>query len=132
MPTYEFRCLDCKKRFDIFLTYAEYGETEIFCTYCQSKKIQRKIGRIRVAKSTESRLENMSDPENLDALEDDPKALGRMMRQMSAEVGEDMGSEFDEVVSRLESGQSPEEIEKDLPDMGLDDTPINPGLDDFQ
>jgi putative FmdB family regulatory protein len=131
MPTYEFRCLDCKKRFEIYIPFAEYGKKEVSCTHCQSKNVRRKIGRIRVARSSESRLEDMANPENLDALEDDPKALGRMMRQMSAEVGEDMGPEFNEVVRRLESGQSPEEIERDLPDMGLDDTPMGPELDDF-
>ncbi len=44
-----------------------------------------------------------------------------MMRDMSRELGEDMGPEFDEVVDRLEKGQSPEEIERDLPDLGADE-----------
>jgi hypothetical protein len=43
-----------------------------------------------------------------------------MMRQMSQELGEDMGADFDEVVDRLEKGQSPEDIERDLPDLGSD------------
>ncbi len=58
------------------------------------------------------------DPANLAGLEDDPKSLGKMMRQMSGEMGEDMGPEFDEVVHRLESGQSPDQIEKELPELG--------------
>jgi hypothetical protein len=37
---------------------------------------------------------------------------------MSQEMGEDLGDEFDEVISRLESGQSPEEIEESMPDLG--------------
>jgi hypothetical protein len=41
-----------------------------------------------------------------------------MMRRMSNEMGEEMGPEFDEVIDRLETGQSPEEIEKALPDLG--------------
>jgi hypothetical protein len=41
-----------------------------------------------------------------------------MMRQMSGEMGEELGPEFDEVVNRLEAGQSPEEIEKAVPDLG--------------
>jgi hypothetical protein len=41
-----------------------------------------------------------------------------MMRQMSSEMGEEMGPEFDEVVNRLEAGQSPEEIESAIPDLG--------------
>jgi hypothetical protein len=52
-----------------------------------------------------------------------------MMRQMSRELGEDMGPEFDEVVDRLEKGQSPEDIEHDLPDLGSDGGGLNPGLD---
>jgi hypothetical protein len=31
-----------------------------------------------------------------------------------------MGSEFEEVVDRLESGESPEDIETAMPDLGAD------------
>jgi hypothetical protein len=50
--------------------------------------------------------------------EDDPKALGRFMRKMSREMGEDLGDEFNEVVNRLEKGESPESIESTMPDLG--------------
>jgi hypothetical protein len=98
--------------------------------------VQRKIGRIRFAKSEDSRLDDLasdfSDPAALAGLEDDPKALGRMMRKMSNEMGEDMGPEFDEVINRLEKGQSPEEIEESMPDLGADDSPGGfGGMDDF-
>lgn len=62
---------------------------------------------------------------NLEGLEDDPKALGRMMRKMGNEMGEDLPPEFDDVVGRLESGQSPEDIERDMPELGS-----LPGADD--
>ncbi len=39
-------------------------------------------------------------------------------------MGEDMGSEFDEVVERLEKGQSPEDIERELPDLSADAGPM--------
>jgi hypothetical protein len=32
-------------------------------------------------------------------------------------MGEDAGPEFNEVIDRLESGQSPEDIEKSMPDL---------------
>ncbi len=118
MPDYEFRCLNCHRRFDIFFAYNDYGKLPVQCPHCKSTNVQRKIGRVRFARSDESRLENLADPSNLAGLEDDPKSLGRMMRQMSAETGEDIGPEFDEVVNRLESGQSPDEIEKQMPDLG--------------
>ena len=60
---------------------------------------------------------DFSDPSALTGLENDPQAMGRMMRRMGSELGEEMPAEFDEVVDRLEKGQSPEDIEKDLPDL---------------
>jgi len=118
MPTYQYRCNECKKRFEIFLTYQDYGIVPVECPHCHSANVTRRIGRIRFARSEESRLDSMADPSALAGLEDDPVALGRMMRQMSHEMGEDMPPEFDEVVGRLESGQSPEEIEQAIPDLG--------------
>jgi len=124
MPTYTYRCLNCKKRFEIFMTYTEYGSKPVFCTHCGSENVQRRIGRVRIARSMDSRLDNIDDPGALDGLEDDPRSLGKMMRQMGQEMGEDLPPEFDEVVGRLESGQSPEEIEEAMPDLDL------PGGDD--
>jgi len=121
VPTYEYRCLDCRKRFEIFMSYAEYGKRSVVCPHCGSSNVQRRIGRIRVARSEESRLEDLADPTRLEGLEDDPRALGRMMRQMSKEVGEDLGDVFEEVVSRLEAGQSPEDIEREIPELGSDE-----------
>lgn len=135
MPNYEYRCLNCRKKFEVFMAYSEYGKRQVACPHCQSENVQRRIGRVRVAHSTESRLEGMADPSSLAGLDEDPRALGKMMREMSKETGEDMGSEFDEVVGRLEAGQSPEQIEQDLPDLGtgMDAGGMGGGLpdDDF-
>lgn len=118
MPAYEYRCTDCRKKFEIFMTYAEYGTREISCPHCASSEVQRRIGRIRVARSDHDRMESMADPSRLGNLDEDPRSLGKMMREMRSELGENMGPEFDEVVSRLEKGQTPDQIEQELPDLG--------------
>ncbi|MBM3123519.1 MAG: zinc ribbon domain-containing protein [Chloroflexi bacterium] len=119
MPTYDFTCTACEKRFDVFLTFSEYGKTPVTCTHCGSERVRRRMTRVRIAKSEESRMDSMADDfSGMEGLEDDPKALGRMMRKMGREMGEDLPPEFDDVVDRLESGQSPEEIESALPDLG--------------
>lgn len=127
MPNYEYRCLDCKRRFEVYLSYEEYGVKSVRCTYCNSEDVQRQIGRIRFARSEESRMENLADPSNLAGLEDDPKGLARMMRQMSSEMDEDLGPEYDEVLDRLESGQRPEEIEEAMPDLGSEEGGMGAG-----
>lgn len=118
MPAYEYRCLDCRRKFEIFMSFSEYGTRPVHCKHCQSARVQRLISKVRFARSDESRMESLADPANLANLEEDPRSLGRMMRQMSSQVGEEMGPEFDEVVHRLESGQPPDQIEKELPDLG--------------
>ena len=121
MTTYDFICNDCHQRFDAFLTYAEYGKKPVACAHCKSKNVRRRMTKVRIAKSEDTRMESMADDfSGFEGLEDDPKSMGRMMRKMGKEMGEDLPPEFDEVVDRLESGQSPEDIEKAIPDLGND------------
>lgn len=128
MPTYEYRCLDCRKRVAIYQSYADYGRVPVACPHCGGGRLERRIGRVRVARSEESRLDTLSDPSDWgDVDENDPRSVARMMRRMGGELGEDMPAEFDEVVDRLEAGESPEEIEKDIPDLGG-----GGGMDDFE
>jgi putative FmdB family regulatory protein len=127
MPLYDYICLNCHQRFDIFMTFSEYGTRPVTCPHCQSQNVRRGIPHVRMAKSEESRLDSLSsdfsDPSALAGLENDPQAMGRMMRKMGNEMGEEIPPEFNEVVDRLEKGQSPEEIEKELPDLGNEENP---------
>jgi putative FmdB family regulatory protein len=122
MPFYDYTCLNCSKRFDVFMSFSEYGTRRVTCPHCKSRNVRRGIPRVRVAKSEESRMEalssDFSDPSALAGLENDPQAMGRMMRKMGNEMGEEIPPEFNEVVDRLEKGQSPDEIEKEIPDLG--------------
>jgi putative FmdB family regulatory protein len=122
MPYYDFRCQDCRRRQRLFLTYAEYDTAAPICAHCQSQNLRRVIGRIALAKSEDARMDSLADDSVLAGLdEEDPRALGQFMRKMSREMGEDLGDEFGEVVDRLESGESPDEIEKALPELAADD-----------
>jgi len=128
MPAYDYRCLECRKRFDIFMPYSEYGTKVVKCLHCGSENVERRIGRVRIGRSNDARMSEMADPTQLENMDRDPRTLGRMMRQMSGEIGEDMGTEFNEVVSRLEKGESPETIEQAMPDLGSGDSSTS-GLD---
>jgi putative FmdB family regulatory protein len=122
MPTYEYRCKQCGKRVSIFQTYEEYGVEPAVCPHCASEGLQRLINRVRFARSEEARLDSLSDPGAWsDFDENDPRSMARMMRKMGEDLGEEMPGEFDEVVDRLEAGESPEDIEKSMPDLGMDE-----------
>ncbi len=132
MPIYEYRCQDCKHRVSLFWrTFSEAEEGKKTCPRCGSANLTRLVSRVRIVRSEESRMDDLADPSNMpDFDENDPKSLGRWMRKMSSEVGEDLGPEFDEVVGRLESGEDPEEIEKSMPDlMGEGGGDFDAGMD---
>lgn len=120
MPIYEYGCYDCRKRVSVFFrSFSEVETKEPVCPRCGGTNIKRLVSKVAVVRSEESRLENLADPGSLAGLdENDPKSIGRWMRKMGSELGEDLGSEFNEVVGRLEAGENPEQIEKSLPELG--------------
>ena len=80
------------------------------------------MSRVAVLRSEDSRMDDLADPSAFGDLdENDPRSIGRWMRRMSAETGEELGSEFEEVVGRLEAGENPESIEQSMPDVGGND-----------
>jgi putative FmdB family regulatory protein len=120
MPIYEYRCADCKKRVSVFFRSIAATTQPAKCPNCGGERLTRLVSRVAAIKSEEARLEAMSDPSNFgDVDENDPKSMAKFMRKMGDQVGgEDLGPEFGEMVNRLESGESPEEIEKTMPGLG--------------
>jgi putative FmdB family regulatory protein len=131
MPIYEYRCGNCKRRVSIFFrSFSAIGEPH--CPNCDSTNLFRLVSKVAALKSEESRLDSLSDPSSFgDVDENDPKSVARFMRKMGGEMGEEMGPEFDEMVDRLESGESPEEIEKTMPGMGGGEGPGGVGGGDL-
>jgi putative FmdB family regulatory protein len=136
MPIYEYRCQNCQRRFSVFWrTFSSADDKKVVCKRCGSTDIVRLVSRVRVLKSEENRLDDLADPTSWgDFDENDPKSMGRFMRKMMKEIGDeadDLGPEFEEVVDRLEAGQDPETIEKDMPDLlgGADDGAVDMGSD---
>lgn len=118
MPYYDYLCQQCRRPARLFFSYADYGRSSPTCPHCTSTQLKRQIGRVAVATSEGTRLDGLADDAMLASLdENDPKAMGRMMKKMGREMGEDLGDEFNEVVDRLEKGESPEKIEKAMPNL---------------
>lgn len=119
MPNYDFICADCHKNFSKSISYADFGRKPVLCPQCSSAHVQRRISRVRLARSNGTRMQQFSelaDPQHLDEMEQNPQELGRHMRRLSEEIGEDVGPQFNDVVERLENGQSTGEIENSMPD----------------
>lgn len=121
MPLYEYLCRSCRRRVTLLRSFSD--STTPRCPECDSEELTRLVSRVAVLRSEESRLESLADPSSLAGLdENDPRSIARWMRKMSAETGEELGPEFDEMVDRLEAGESPEEIERSMEGLGEEAT----------
>jgi putative FmdB family regulatory protein len=107
LPIYEYTCAECKQFFELHISFSEYDSACVLCPRCGSTKVLRKIRAPRMISDDSKRLVTESSMES----GDDPAALGRTMRQLQQESGEALPAEYDEVISRLEDGQSLSEID---------------------
>ncbi len=134
MPIYEYQCKSCGQKARKFWRSFAIDEQSLQCPRCGAHNFRRLVSRVAVLRSEEAHMESLADPANLAGLdEQDPKSIARWMRKMSQEVGEEMPPELNEVIDRLEAGQSPEEIEASMPELaeGLDGMSGGMGSDDF-
>jgi len=107
MPIYEYRCRKCRKRFSV-LTLRVSERVTPECPQCGGQAADRLMSRFATPKSEEARLDAMADPSHLAGLdENDPKSVGRWMRKMGREMGEEFsGEDFDEMAEELETGSA--------------------------
>ncbi len=118
MPIYEYRCPSCGRRGSKLQKMSD--NTTPNCPNCGAS-MSRMVSRVGFLAGEDARMEKLSDPSAWgDFNEDDPKSLGKMMRKMGEEMGDDLGDDFREVVERLEGGDDPEAIERDLGGPGGD------------
>ena len=54
MPTYEFVCEKCKKRFTLILSISEYEKKKMECPKCKSRKVKQQISSFQAVTSKKS------------------------------------------------------------------------------
>lgn len=103
-----------------FLVRNPSSKTSPICPKCEKTDSMEKVMSTFSVKSGSSSMEDMADDPSLAGLDtEDPKAMASAIRRMADEMGEDLGSEVNEALSRLEAGEDPENIERDLEKSGF-------------
>ena len=49
--------------------------------------------------------------------EDDPRQMASLMRRFSQETGVNLGDSMEEALSRMEAGEDPDQVEKEMGDV---------------
>ncbi len=120
MPLYDYFCKNCGKKFEIRISYEDYGKMDVICPFCRSTFVERAIQPVSVVQSDQFRMVQEADSDSFNEPYDDPRELGKMMRSFKDQSGEPVAPEFDEVAERLERGDSIDSIDQDFADMDID------------
>jgi putative FmdB family regulatory protein len=108
VPIYEYRCEECRRRVSVF-PRSMAAPVSVTCDRCGSVRLTRLVSRFGVVRSADSVLDSYDESKMLaDVDENDPRSVARWAHRMSAEAGEDLGPDFDEMVERMEAGEMPE------------------------
>jgi len=132
MPIYEFLCQDCNTIFN-FLSSRINTEKRPDCPKCGRTKLDRQLSAFAVigkakeddgddplAGLDETKMEHaleglMREAEGMN--EDDPRQMASLMRKFSDKTGLSLGAQMEEAIARMEAGENPDEIEKDMGEL---------------
>ena len=137
MPIYEYYCPDNHKIYQFYAKTLAQGRTVPACPDGAGLRMEKLFSPFAVTGTAKKEPEGMGagaalpeaggpdDARMESALaamegemagldENDPKAMGRMMRRMAELTGEKIDGEMEEVVRKLEEGADPESLEDQL------------------
>ena len=131
MPIYEFYCEDCNVIFNFFSRRVNTSKVPD-CPKCGKKELSKQIstfatiGKAREDSEDmfggldESKMERafeslMGEAEHIN--EDDPRQMASLMRKFTSQTGVHLGDSMEEAISRMEAGEDPEQVEKEMGDL---------------
>jgi len=54
MPTYEYECRQCKKKFSVTMNISEHGKAKVACPKCKGTKVVQRISAFQTKTSRKS------------------------------------------------------------------------------
>lgn len=147
MPIYEFYCTPCNTIYSFFARKIT-DATPATCPECGGPSLSRQISRFSVTKGGTSSGTDSESGEGTGDLpideakmtramevlareseglrEDDPRAAAHLMRKFSDLTGVGYNDKMESALSRLEAGEDPDSIEKEMGDVDENDLFILP------
>ncbi len=131
MPIYEFFCPDCNTVFNFFSSRINTEKCPD-CPKCGRPKIDKLMSSFAVigrageegddplAGLDETKMERaleglMQEAEHIN--EDDPRQMATLMRKFSDQTGISLGEPMEEAIARMEAGEDPDQIEREMGDL---------------
>jgi len=132
VPIYEFLCPDCNTIFNFFSPLPN-TQARPACPKCGRPDLRRRVSRFATLKHKgeeepapfdgldETRMEGAMEAlaGEMEGLEgpggaEDPRAMARFMRKFTQMSGMEAGPRMEEILKRLEAGEDPQAMEKEM------------------
>ena len=105
MPIYEFVCAQCSRKFRKLVGVVAQP-APLQCPRCQSTVLNRQMSRFARVRNEDDALDSLAEDMESIGDSDDPKALRKMMKEVSGAMGEDLDDEFEEMMEQEATGES--------------------------
>ncbi|MDP6494478.1 MAG: hypothetical protein QGI09_03450 [Dehalococcoidia bacterium] len=114
MPIYEFGCMSCGRKCTFF-TRSVSQRYDAMCSSCGSTDLVRLVGGFAYHKSMQTIHEESGDPTTFSGPDyyKDPRNIGRWAEKRFNDMGMEMPSQVENMISAARDGELPESM-KDL------------------
>ncbi|MHB1001763.1 MAG: FmdB family zinc ribbon protein [Armatimonadota bacterium] len=104
MPLFDYRCLDCSRKFSLLKGVIADDQADV-CPACGGTNIKKMISRFARLRSEDDLINDLADPSKFGD-PDDPGQLHQWMKQIGKEMGDDLGDDFDEAIEEAAQSES--------------------------
>jgi len=112
MPIYEYRCQSCQRRVSIYLRDSSASPK---CPSCGGEDLVRLFSSFAVHGGGYKEIyeDILGDSRLVDGMmRNDPRALAEWNKRMSRGMDEETAPEYQEMLERMEQGETPQELPK--------------------
>ena len=103
MPIFEFTCDGCSRRFSALVGVVANPKPPA-CPKCGGTSLTKAVSRFARVRSEDDALEALADETAYGDIENDPKAMRKFVKEMSAAMDEDMEEDFEAALEEEMSG----------------------------
>jgi putative FmdB family regulatory protein len=107
VPVFEYRCLDCKRKFSALIGMTAEPDDEK-CPHCGSTNTAKLVSRFARYRNEDDRIDELADQLETTST-DDPRAMREMVREMGKAMDEDVSEEMEELFDADMAGEIEDE-----------------------
>jgi putative FmdB family regulatory protein len=129
MPVYEYRCKGCRRKVSV-LVRGFSGAGDVSCNFCGGKELTRLFSTFATVRTDQDVYGDILDDPVLvnRMMNNDPTAMVEWSRRMGGTEGEKL-PEYQEMVERLERGESYESVVPEMQKRIMGDPAAGPAPD---